>query len=91
MGTIVSLLGTGFLRGPIKQIKSMFEPKRLIAVCVMITMIVLTFLSAFVWQNGILCIIFCILQFLSYCWYCISYIPYGRETITSCCKGCVGA
>ena len=89
MGTIVSLCATGFLRGPIKQLKSMMEPKRAIAVGVMLLMIVLTFLSAFLWSSGILCIIFCILQFLSYLWYCISYIPYGRETIAGCCKSCV--
>ena len=90
MGTVVSLLATGFLRGPIKQLKSMFEPKRLIAVCVMVVMIVMTFVSAFVLKSGILCIVFCVLQFLSYCWYCISYIPFARETVMGCCKSCTG-
>merc|ERR1711953_58311 len=88
-GTLCAICGTGFLRGPVKQIKAMADPNRLVAVLIMLVMIVLTILSATVWANGILCIIFCILQFLSYCWYCLSFIPYGRETVMGCCKSCV--
>lgn len=30
------------------------------------------------WHNGGLCLIFVILQFLAFTWYCLSYIPYAR-------------
>jgi len=89
LGTICSLIGTGFLRGPLKQLKALTDPKRLVAVLVMVVMIVMTIVSATVLNNGILALIFCILQFLSYLWYCLSYIPYGREAITNCFKSCV--
>merc|ERR1712137_103877 len=86
LGTICALIGTGFLRGPLKQLKALTDPKRLVAVLVMIVMIIV---SATVLNNGILALIFCILRFLSYLWYCLSYIPYGREAITNCFKSCV--
>ncbi|TSN48503.1 Ribosomal protein S6 kinase alpha-3 [Bagarius yarrelli] len=44
---------TCFLMGPLKQLKRMFEPTRLIATCVML------------WNKKGLAIIFCILQFLA--------------------------
>ena len=51
--------------------KALTDPKRLVAVLVMIVMIVMTIVSATVLKNGILALIFCILQFLSYLWYCL--------------------
>ena len=51
--------------------KALTDPKRLVAVLVMIVMIVMTIVSATVLNNGILALIFCILQFLSYLWYCL--------------------
>ena len=39
LGTICSLIGTGFLRGPMKQLKAMTDPNRLIAVIMMFLMI----------------------------------------------------
>merc|ERR1712035_238961 len=91
LGTIISLLGTGFLRGPVKQIKALTDPKRAIAVAVLFISIILTLVIALNDNianpgKGILCIIFVAMQFLAYVWYCLSYIPYGRETIMGCCK-----
>ena len=51
--------------------KALADPKRLVAVLVMVVMIVMTIVSATVLNNGILALIFCILQFLSYLWYCL--------------------
>ena len=89
MGTIISLIGSGFLRGPVKQIKALTDTSRLVAVLVMFFSIVITIVAAVVWKNGILSLVFCIFQFFSYMWYCLSYIPYGRDAVTGCFKSCV--
>ena len=89
LGTITSLIGTGFLRGPMKQLKALTDTSRLVAVLVMFLMIALTICASVWWEMGILALIFCGLQFLSYMWYCLSYIPYGRDAVTKCFKSCV--
>ena len=91
LGTIISLCGTGFLRGPVKQFKSLADPKRGIAVAILFTMIILTLVIALNDNianpgKGILCLIFVAGQFLAYVWYCLTFIPYGRETVMGCCK-----
>lgn len=80
-GTIVSLIGTGFIFGFFAQLKTMFKPVRVIASIVLIASIALIFVGAFVISSGILCIIFVIIQFLAYIWYTLSYIPYARTTV----------
>jgi len=59
----------------------MFKPVRIIATVMLLAAIVLIFIGAFVLNNGILCIIFVILQFLAYTWYTLSYIPYARTAV----------
>jgi len=82
-GNIISIIGVCFLISPMKQLKNMFQLHRLIATLVFLISIILTLLSAFYWQKAILCMVFFIVQFLAYFWYCLSYIPYAR---TLCCK-----
>ncbi|XP_062510890.1 vesicle transport protein SFT2B-like [Corticium candelabrum] len=88
-GTITAICSSFFLMGPWRQVKKMVDPNRLIATIVMIITIILTFLAAFLWKNGGLCILFVILQFLAFTWYCLSYIPFARDCVikaaTSCC------
>ncbi|XP_055745577.1 vesicle transport protein SFT2A-like isoform X2 [Salvelinus fontinalis] len=76
LGNLAALSSTCFLMGPLKQLKRMFEPTRLIATCVVL------------WGKKGLAIIFCILQFLAMTWYSISYIPFARDAVmkvfTSC-------
>jgi len=81
MGTIVALIGTGFLIGFFTQIKLMFKPVRVIASVVFLASIGLVFVGAFVLGNEILCIIFVIIEYLAYTWYTLSYIPYARDAI----------
>jgi len=82
LGTIISLIGTGFLIGFFKQVKLMFKPVRVIASIVLIASIGLVFVGAFVLNNGILCLIFVFIEFLAYTWYTLSYIPYARAAVT---------
>jgi len=81
LGTIVSLLGTGFLIGFLLQLKLMFKPVRILATIVFLVSIGLVFVAAFALHNEILCIIFVIIEFLAYTWYTLSYIPYARTAV----------
>ncbi|KAG8217314.1 SFT2-domain-containing protein [Butyriboletus roseoflavus] len=81
IGILVSLTGTGFLIGFGSQIKLMFKPVRLVATILFLASIGLVFVGAFVLRSEILCIVFVIVEYLAYTWYCLSYIPYARSAI----------
>uniref|UniRef100_A0A8C0HB39 Vesicle transport protein n=1 Tax=Chelonoidis abingdonii TaxID=106734 RepID=A0A8C0HB39_CHEAB len=70
LGNIASLGSTFFLMGPVRQLKRMFEPTRLIATICTLTNICAHYLIAllsvfFQWHNKGLALIFCILQFFA--------------------------
>jgi len=81
MGTLISLIGTGFLIGFFQQLKLMFKPVRVVATIVFLASIGLVFVGAFVLDNDLLCIIFVIIEYLAYTWYTLSYIPYARTAV----------
>ncbi|XP_031587940.1 vesicle transport protein SFT2A [Oreochromis aureus] len=89
LGNIAALSSTCFLMGPLKQLKRMFEPTRLIATIVVLLCLVLTLCSVFWWGKKGLAIIFCILQFLAMTWYSISYIPFARDAVIKCFTTCL--
>ncbi|KAH0830389.1 SFT2-domain-containing protein [Lanmaoa asiatica] len=74
IGILVSLTGTGFLIG----VSTMFKPVRLLATIVFLASIGLVFVGAFVLGNEVL---FVIIEYLAYTWYCLSYIPYARSAV----------
>ncbi|XP_008833334.1 vesicle transport protein SFT2A isoform X8 [Nannospalax galili] len=78
LGNLAALASTCFLMGPVKQLKKMFEPTRLLATIVMLLCFVLTLCAALLRPKNGLALLFCILQFLSMTWYSLSYIPYAR-------------
>jgi len=80
-GTVISLVGTGFLIGFFRQLKLMFKPVRVLATIVFIASIVLVFISAFVLNSDVLCLVFVLLEYLAYTWYTLSYIPYARTAV----------
>jgi len=80
-GTVISLVGTGFLIGFGSQLKQMFKPVRVVATVVLLACIGLIFVGAFVIGNNILCLIFVIIEYLAYAWYSLSYIPYARTFV----------
>ncbi|CAD6575460.1 MAG: hypothetical protein TREMPRED_001426 [Tremellales sp. Tagirdzhanova-0007] len=82
VGSILSLVGTGFLVGFKKQLETMFKPVRIVATLLLFASIVMTFVSAFVLPT-ILCIVFVIVQYLAFLWYSLSYIPYARTLAKS--------
>ncbi|XP_051946245.1 vesicle transport protein SFT2A-like [Xyrauchen texanus] len=89
LGNISALASTCFLMGPLKQLKRMFEPTRLLATILMLLFLVLTLCAVFWWNKKGLAIIFCILQFLSMTWYSISYIPFARDAVIKCFTSCL--
>lgn len=89
LGTITALASSLFLRGPIKQLKSMFEEKRFIATLIMLLMLALTLCAALWWKNGALTLVFAIGQFIALLWYGLSYIPYARALIKNCAQSCI--
>ena len=78
-----------FLMGPWKQLKKMFSEKRIISTVLVILFMLLTLLAALLWHKTMLAVIFCILQFLAFIWYSISYIPYAQDTVSKAVMSCV--
>lgn len=87
LGNICAISSTCFLMGPLKQIKNMFAPTRIIATVVMFLSLVLVLMSAFWWKKPVLSFIFCIIEFFAFTWYGISYIPFARDAIIKCFDG----
>uniref|UniRef100_A0A8B9NTJ7 Vesicle transport protein n=1 Tax=Accipiter nisus TaxID=211598 RepID=A0A8B9NTJ7_9AVES len=77
LGNIASIGSTLFLMGPMKQLKRMFEPTRLIATIVML------------WRKEGLALLFCIFQFFALAWYSISFIPFARDAVKKCFLVCL--
>ncbi|XP_064183102.1 SFT2 domain containing 2b isoform X2 [Anguilla rostrata] len=69
LGNFASLTSTMFLMGPVKQLKKMCEKTRALASAIML------------WKNNGLALLFCILQFLAFAWYGLSYIPFARDAV----------
>ncbi|XP_059842028.1 vesicle transport protein SFT2A [Hypanus sabinus] len=90
LGNIAALASTCFLMGPLKQLKKMVDPNRLVTTIVMLLCFILTLCAVFWWHKKGLALIFCILQFLATTWYSLSYIPFARDAIIKCCTSCVG-
>ncbi|VDN90330.1 unnamed protein product [Brugia pahangi] len=87
LGSILSLFGTCFLMGPLRQLQKMFERGRFLASLMYLLSIVLTLLAGLVLSNPPLALVFVIGQYISMAWYSITYIPFAREAILSlCCK-----
>jgi len=88
IGNLTSMASTMFLMGPFRQVKKMFNETRILATIGVFLFMFLTLMSALWWKRALLAVIFCILQFLAFTWYSLSYIPYARDlvrkTITSC-------
>jgi len=92
LGNLVSLAGSCFLSGPFAQLKSMFHPTRALCTGIYVLTLVLTLVIAFsdVPGQGALLVIMIIIQFLSLCYYILSYIPFARQMVWQTCGSCLG-
>ncbi|KAL2088193.1 hypothetical protein ACEWY4_017021 [Coilia grayii] len=88
-GNVASLASTMFLMGPLNQLKRMCEKTRALATAIMLTCLVLTLCAAFWWKNNGLALLFCILQFLAFAWYSLSYIPFARDAVMKVFSACL--
>ncbi|VBB17570.1 Vesicle transport protein SFT2B [Yasminevirus sp. GU-2018] len=85
LGGISSIIASLFLFGPMSQLRGMVSSvQRGLSVFVYVLMIVLTLVVAFTLHNGLLCILFVVLQFVAYVWYMITSIPGGQTACKSC-------
>jgi hypothetical protein len=82
---IISLCSSLFLYGPVTQVKRMFKETRWIATTVVIFAMIATIIAA-IYKMIALCIVFSIIQYLAIIWYGLSYIPFARDIVKSCCK-----
>ncbi|XP_036326585.1 vesicle transport protein SFT2B [Rhagoletis pomonella] len=89
LGNIISMASTCFLMGPVNQIKKMFSSTRLIATCIVLASIVMTFIAAIVLHKAGLTLIFIIIQSLAMTWYSLSYIPYARDAVKKTISACL--
>lgn len=78
-----------FLIGPLRQLKTMCAKERAFATIIMLVCLVLTLCAAFWWKNNGLALLFCILQFLAFTWYGLSYIPFARDAVIKLFSMCV--
>ena len=86
ISNIVSISGTFFLVGPVKQWKSMLEETRLVATLVFVAAMVGTLVAAFVLKLAAVVIVCVLIQYLAMLWYSLSYIPYARTAVKNAVK-----
>ncbi|GBG73987.1 hypothetical protein CBR_g17698 [Chara braunii] len=85
---ILCLGSTGFLIGPLRQVKMMFDKSRAVATIIYLGAMVLTLVAALRLKIVLLTIIFIIIQMCAFVWYCLSYIPFARRMVQSCFQSC---
>ena len=62
---------------------------RWLATTVYFVSLACTLIGAFVLQSAIFTLIAVAFQFCAAVYYSASYVPFAREMLASCCKGCV--
>ena len=89
IGNIVSISSTCFLYGPWTQAKKMFSRTRMVTTGVYLFFLGFTLFLAFYKQpiplRSLLLLFSIICQFLALSWYSISFIPFARDFVKSCC------
>jgi hypothetical protein len=91
LGNLTALSSTFFLMGPMKQLKSMFDPTRAISAMIFLGLLITTLVVAITTQNIIATILLVVAQWVAGMWYSISYIPFARQAVMSCCQNSVGS
>ncbi|PRP79395.1 hypothetical protein PROFUN_12993 [Planoprotostelium fungivorum] len=89
IGNICALGSTVFLVGPMRQLKMMMKPTRIIATFIYLASLAFTLVAAFKLKIAILVLISIIVQFCALIWYCLSYIPYARMCLKHAFSGVV--
>ena len=94
MGNAIALCGTCFLSGPQAQYQRMFHVSRKMASGFYLGSLgftmVLLLLPHFP-LRGLLLFLLMIGQYVAITWYCLSYIPFARDFVSSGCRRLAGA
>mmetsp|Transcript_5108 Transcript_5108/g.14845 ORF Transcript_5108/g.14845 Transcript_5108/m.14845 type:complete len:247 (+) Transcript_5108:211-951(+) len=94
IGNALAMSASGFLCGPKRQFKNMFDNKRRTVTIVYLSCLASTLIVVFIPIYSGLKLLTLILLLISQCganiWYSLSYIPYGRRTALKLAKRCVG-
>ncbi|TMW61544.1 hypothetical protein Poli38472_012735 [Pythium oligandrum] len=93
IGNLLSICSSMFFVGPCKQIETMFRQKRRGSAILYIGFIVLTLVLCFSRElphRVGLVMISILCQFVALVWYTLSYVPYGRQIVLTCCKRMAG-
>jgi Got1/Sft2-like family len=85
VGNLLALAGSCFLSGPKSQFSKMWHESRRTATTLYLGSLVLTILVALIAFPGrsLILILLLLSQYVSVTWYCLSYIPFAREWISS--------
>lgn len=94
VGNVMAMSASGFLCGPKKQFKNMFDNKRKTVTIVYLSCLASTLIVVFLPLYWSLKLSSLILLLISQCganiWYSLSYIPYGRRTALKLAKRYLG-
>jgi len=90
-GNILAICSTGFLVGPLRQLKMMLSPTRIIASIIYVLALALTLVAAFVLESKFLVLVAVIVQFCAIVWYCLSYIPFARQIAKTMFNSCTSS
>jgi len=83
LGNIISICSSGFLFGPMRQLRNMGRAKRRVAVAIYLGAMLLTLVLAFCLPKvGPLILISVFAQWCALVWYIASYIPFGQKIIS---------
>ena len=91
-GNVIAIGSSFFLAGPATQCKSMLKPTRAVATVTYVTSIGATLFVALypreIPARAGLIIVLVVVQSLALLWYMLSYVPFARDFVRNCCKGC---
>lgn len=77
-----------FLAGPKQQFKDMTKKTRLLLSILYVTSTIATLVLAFVLPENLkaLVLVSLVVQIVSYFFYTLSYVPFGRKILAKCCE-----
>ena len=89
-GNLITIMGTCFLWGFKAQFRAITHKKRILISSIYFGSMILTIIVAFKVEDPkrkLLLIILLIVQYLSYIWYTLSFIPFARTALRACFRG----
>jgi len=94
LGHILSLSSSGFLVGPKRQCKNMFDKTRKWTTIVFLSTMIITLITCFVPMDSsaklFTLILLLLIQLCASLWYSLSYIPFARRAVKKFLKSAVG-